>query len=537
MKKRLTALVLALAALAWSVPAGAAALEGPGRVLLSWTGDARTTVTISWQDAAGVEAGYVTYAPEGRPEEEETVQAAATPYACGISNGGSRFEATLTGLTPGTGYTYRVGGPGGWSDWAAFTTDGAAEETVFLYMGDIQVNADAGAEFAAWGELAAGALRRSPDAAFGLLGGDIVESGVRTGEWDLFLDAAGPVFSRIPLMPANGNHESNFAGSGKPELYLDTFSLPLKGPAGFEEEFYSFDCGAVHVTVLNAWVVSGEQAVTEEDWAAIGGWLARDLAASTARWQVVVSHLPFYPVHSDTNADAARQRWGAILEDCGADLVLVGHQHVYARSYPLLQGRTDYENGIVYLMGNAGQKSYGSADESRCERGIYGVPTYQVLRAGEESLSAETFNGDGESLDFCAVSPRGSAMTRAGAAVLLHRLAGSPASEGAAPFTDVEEGAWYAGAAAWAAGQGIVTGTDRGTFAPNAPVTLEQFAAMLCRMDGGAAAGPDWNTAAMDWAAEAGLLAGAAGEEAGAPLDRTLAGELLKLLEQRGATQ
>ena len=272
MKKRLTALVLALAALAWSVPAGAAALEGPGRVLLSWTGDARTTVTISWQDAAGVEAGYVTYAPEGRPEEEETVQAAATPYACGISNGGSRFEATLTGLTPGTGYTYRVGGPGGWSDWAAFTTDGAAEETVFLYMGDIQVNADAGAEFAAWGELAAGALRRSPDAAFGLLGGDIVESGVRTGEWDLFLDAAGPVFSRIPLMPANGNHESNFAGSGKPELYLDTFSLPLKGPAGFEEEFYSFDCGAVHVTVLNAWVVSGEQAVTEEDWAAIGGW-------------------------------------------------------------------------------------------------------------------------------------------------------------------------------------------------------------------------------------------------------------------------
>ena len=52
---------------------------------------------------------------------------------------------------------------------------------------------------------------------------------------------------------------------------------------------------------------------------------------------------------------------------------------------------------------------------------------------------------------------------------------------GGSAFTDVENGAWYADAVAWAAANDIVNGTSATTFAPNSPITREQMAAILYR--------------------------------------------------------
>ena len=54
-------------------------------------------------------------------------------------------------------------------------------------------------------------------------------------------------------------------------------------------------------------------------------------------------------------------------------------------------------------------------------------------------------------------------------------------SPSSAPFTDVPAGAWYAGAVAWAAAEGIVNGTKTGLFRPEAPCTRAEAVAMLCR--------------------------------------------------------
>ena len=83
-------------------------------------------------------------------------------------------------------------------------------------------------------------------------------------------------------------------------------------------------------------------------------------------------------------------------------------------------------------------------------------------------VSADTFDPDG-------------AATRAMAVTILWRMAGQPAASGPAPFTDVSGGAWYAGAVAWAAENGVVKGTSETTFSPNDPVTREQLAAILYR--------------------------------------------------------
>jgi hypothetical protein len=67
-------------------------------------------------------------------------------------------------------------------------------------------------------------------------------------------------------------------------------------------------------------------------------------------------------------------------------------------------------------------------------------------------------------------------------AAALWRLAGSPAAENAQPFTDVAGGAWYAGAVAWAAENGIADGYGTGAFGPGDRVTRAQTAALLARV-------------------------------------------------------
>ena len=68
--------------------------------------------------------------------------------------------------------------------------------------------------------------------------------------------------------------------------------------------------------------------------------------------------------------------------------------------------------------------------------------------------------------------------TRAMIVAILHRLEGNPSVTGDR-FADVASGDWYADAVNWAAEEGIVSGMSADTFAPNAPITREQLAAIL----------------------------------------------------------
>ena len=91
-----------------------------------------------------------------------------------------------------------------------------------------------------------------------------------------------------------------------------------------------------------------------------------------------------------------------------------------------------------------------------------------------------------------------------------------------AGFTDVAAGDWYATAVNWAAANGIVSGIGDNTFAPNAPITREQLAAMLMNyaqwkgqdisaradLSDYTDAPSTWASEAVQWAVAEGLLAG-----------------------------
>ena len=119
-------------------------------------------------------------------------------------------------------------------------------------------------------------------------------------------------------------------------------------------------------------------------------------------------------------------------------------------------------------------------------------------------------------------------MTRGMLVTVLHRLDGLDAPQGDAPFTDMDPDAFYAEAAAWGSENGIVMGTDGGTFSPERNVTREQFATFLYRYaqyfgvadtTGRASLGSfadaqsvsPYAQEAMEWCVSAGLLQGADG--------------------------
>lgn len=72
-------------------------------------------------------------------------------------------------------------------------------------------------------------------------------------------------------------------------------------------------------------------------------------------------------------------------------------------------------------------------------------------------------------------------MTRAMFVVVLARFDGVKVDNSRSSFTDVEPGAWCAGAIEWAADEEIVTGYADGTFKPNAPITRAQMCAIMDR--------------------------------------------------------
>ncbi|MDR1043437.1 MAG: metallophosphoesterase [Clostridiales Family XIII bacterium] len=397
----------------------------PSEVVLNWAGDPGTTQSGTWTDGSGgsqaVQYVPVSACPLPSPTggtdpfailgaDARVKSKVATAKTVGANPGKTYYTAALDGLTPGVPYYYRAGKPGRWSDVHTFTTASRSkkESFKFLFLGDVQRNTEtADKEYPQWGQLLKDAYARNSDARFGLMAGDMVQSGSDPQDWKYFLSYAQNAFSDIPLMPTIGNHESNFAG-GKPLWYLDIFNLPKNGPEGYSEEFYSFDYGSVHVTVLNSWALSSEQGVFALDGSVanpaeldkINRWIEDDLAAASgAKFRVVTLHHPAYPMASDVEASRVRAYWEPLFVDGGVDLALVGHQHVYGRTEPLNDGRVDTQRGVTWVMGNSGLKYYNTADETYWPVLKFETSTYQVISVTGGRIGLKTYDRDGRQLD------------------------------------------------------------------------------------------------------------------------------------------
>ena len=158
--------------------------------------------------------------------------------------------------------------------------------------------------------------------------------------------------------------------------YLNIFSLPQNGEAGGiasgSEKYYSFDYANVHFVCLDS-MTSGRTTNT-----AMATWLQEDLAGTAQEWVVAFFHHSLYTkgTHdSDSESDLVelRQNILPILEANSVDLVLMGHSHVYERSY-LLDGHYGLSSTLTDSMkidgGDGRDDGTGAYRKNEAGRGV-----------------------------------------------------------------------------------------------------------------------------------------------------------------------
>jgi hypothetical protein len=399
----LLALLLTLPAVVTALDSGAAAT--PDHIVLTWSGDPATTITVTWRTDDTVKSGMVQYQrDEAFAAAAQQVKAEGRDFITDL--GASRlFSATLAGLDPNSQYSYRVGDGENWSSRLSFKTpDPQAHAFKFLIFGDSQSPARGDSPYAEWRDTVHRAYEAYPDARFMVNVGDLVDLGQSGAHWNAWFAASEGVIDRIPIMPTTGNHESyGSRNTMRPQYYVEQFVLPQNGPEGLKTQVYSYDYGPIHIVVLDS--QQEEQKQYGDILTVQQSWLDSDLAATKAPWKIVFLHKPLYAIKDGRSDTEIRQAFSPILERHHVDLVFSGHDHAFARTHILRDGvpvERPSQGTVYYITGRSGAKFYEDVRKSEAYAFLYipeQQPNYLVLEATDTRIDVKTLNQDGTNID------------------------------------------------------------------------------------------------------------------------------------------
>gem|GEM_PF-813756 len=447
----------------------------PEHIVLTWQSDARTSLSITWRTSPDVLGTVVEYMPSERFigfADEGVLSIHGDRFLFGTDIGTMAIhEAELTGLLPGTSYTYRVGDGSreNWSDPQQFHTEPhAAEPFTFLFMSDTQAypNRSVKNGYGIWAEMLRLGLQAAPEASFLLLSGDIVDYGDQQTQWELWFDAAADLLPTTPIVPTVGNHDVVRSGE---DNFRAQFQLPRNGPASEVELAYSFDYGDMHMAVLN----------TEGDLELQAVWLLQDMASSDKKWKIAAFHRsPYHSHHARASRDV-REAWTQVFDEAGVDLILSGHDHAYMRSWPMRDGEKKQDGeGTVYIIGGtAGSKFY--------EMGEY---PWMRVAFDEDIQLVSSISIDGDRLSMQVLTRDG----RVADAFTMVKGGGTTTD-----FLDLPATHWAYRTIMNLHQEGIVQGISETRFAPERTISRAEFVTMLVRAMGWSEA-PDSSASFID---------------------------------------
>jgi len=419
MKRTSFVVLLCAALMILSIPAMAAtalkASDAPDHITLTWAGDPTTTQTVTWRTDSTVKTGYVQYAKASTGNfPTGATQVTATASVCSTDIGNENLHSvTLTGLTAGEKYTYRVGDGTKWSASHSFTTEAANTTSFkFLIFGDSQSGEASNPEYGPWKTTVQNAYSANPDAKFFVNVGDLVESGYSGAHWDNWFDAASGVIDTISFMPVQGNHETYTDASenttAKPVLFTDQFNLPQNGPTGLTGQTYSYNYGNVHFVVLDSQEAE-EASINGSILAEQSAWLAKDLSANTQKWTIVLFHKTMYYNKATRTNEDIKAAFQPVLDKYHVDVVLNGHDHGYSRTYPIYGDSivSSPAKGTVYIVtGRSGNKYYKDLSSKVWDAFFYDPqdePNYLTAEVDGSKLTIKSVKQDGTIIDSYAI--------------------------------------------------------------------------------------------------------------------------------------
>ncbi|KAF0696720.1 Aste57867_12547 [Aphanomyces stellatus] len=316
--------------------------------------------------------------------------------------------AYLCNLAPNTAYAYSIDdGDAGFR--ASFTTPAAVgsrnDMTILGVVGDTDMTPTT------YEALALAYKNQSTQAI--IVVGDWAYANGNHKKWDQWFDAQQPVFSNVPVLGINGNHEVVIPSIGhsieKYNGYLNRVVTPITADARANlRTYYSFDIGLVHAVFLDDYAglqnydfgsdLLGLRTIGSAKWVTERQrqleWFEADLKAvdrATTPYVVVYKHNGYYNTYTDHQCQCSKAIFEiddpaacwkgkyhsglafsephcgqqAKFEDLyvryGVQVVFSGHCHGYERTDAIVKNKINKEKGVVYVTTGAGGRGHGGS--------------------------------------------------------------------------------------------------------------------------------------------------------------------------------
>ncbi|MFY9725034.1 MAG: metallophosphoesterase family protein [Bryobacteraceae bacterium] len=400
----------------------------PSRIVLTWTGDPARTQAVTWRTeiaAASPLAQVAKFTPDPKFEPSaSTVRATCEKDDLGDGRSATHYAARFEGLWPDTTYCYRVGDGQVWSEWNVFRTASTKPEPFrFLYVGDEQ-----NAIKSLWSRSIRRAYAAAPDARFLVHAGDLVAEGYDDRLWGEWSEALSFISATVPSIPVPGNHDlhrpngSPGANStlAAPWPWRSHFALPANGPEldDMPGQSYYVDYQGVRFIALdvNAFTednfeASARKRVTDKE----VEWVTKVLSDNPNRWTIVVQHQAIYAIALDREYAAMRAALAPLYEKYHVDLVLQGHDHVYARTHKIARDRIvdPSAHGVIYAISVSGPKMYKTqkVNSQYMAKMIENEQFYQIVDVLPERLAFTAYSIDGAVVDGFELRKNGACST------------------------------------------------------------------------------------------------------------------------------
>ena len=399
--------------------------EVPSRVLLTFGDADGKNRNVSWMCDDEVHSASLELVDD-EAGETNWVDAEGEVFE---SRGGKAayYVVRLRDLKPGHFYRYRVWTGDEVSRWYSFFVANATQGDVsFLYMGDIQDSIGG-----VTNQLLKAAFRRNPDAEFLVCGGDQTERPI-DAYWEETFVGLDSVGQSVPVLTVTGNHDYLKGVQMKLERRFSLIHSYFLDSMVGENQVFTVRYKDVQIFCLDSnrelpylW--------TQRK------WLDAQLAASQAKWKIVVLHHPLYSIKGSMNNLIQRWMFDGLIRDYGVDLVLQGHEHAYARmTHHDKEGRAVTP---VYTVSHCSPKNYHiQFDEELFDRFGWGSRYYQKVYTRGDSLFVLAMDAYEETLydSLCVVKKGADCLLLDGGKAMPEKLdfTPEPGSKKDAEFAD-----------------------------------------------------------------------------------------------------
>lgn len=322
-----------------------AGAESPRRISVCVNGNSGTSKGFCWYTDTETDTQVRIF--DG--DSDVTYLLTFTDAVCSEWEGAYMHKVKVGGLTPGKEYTYQVGDGMTWSAPGSFVTDDGDDSFSFVAIADVQ--ASSLENFQKGAATLNAAFATMPDAEFVVNLGDFTNDSTNE-EWDYYDEAFSSLNLSTTIVPVAGNHDgAGFMWNWFNNMFCLDTSGSVQNLSGVN---YSYDYGNAHFAVLNT---NDLLSVTDAQFT----WLRKDLNSTDKDWKIVFLHKSPYSLGKDAKWPDAlylQDALAAVLDECGADLVMSGHDHMYLRT-KTLYGNAVADDGTVYVLsGTAGSKRY-----------------------------------------------------------------------------------------------------------------------------------------------------------------------------------